>query len=535
VDQFLATETIIIELLLIVSLVALAVRRLRVPYTVALVVVGLLITVQRPIEVNLTPELILALFVPPLVFEAAFHIEFERLRDNLISILVLAIPGVLLTTLIVGLIVRAGTDLPLPIALVFGALISATDPVAVVAMFRSLDAPKQLTTIVEGESLFNDGTAIVIFNLVLATALQASSAATTPEGFDLGQAALDFVRVSLGGIGVGIGLGWLISRLISRLDDYLIETTLTTVLAFGAYLIAERLGFSGVLAVVGAGIINGNMGPKGMSPTTRIVLFNFWEYVAFVVNSLVFLLIGLEVNVPQIVANLAPIGIAVLAVIVSRALVVYVLAWVASLRGRTVPLTYRHVLFWGDLRGAISLALALSLPLTLAHRDLLRVMAFGVVLFTLLAQGTTMQLLLHRLGLIKRIPAELEYERRHGRLMAVRAARDRLEQLHHDGVISGTTWEKLSSNLEGQIQSRLDAQRTLLDELPELQAEEMESARNESLRAQRAMLATLQRSGLISEDVYQELVTDVDAALEGLPDTSEEEPQQDLVGDGGTQ
>jgi len=334
VEQFLATETIIIELLLIVSLVALAVRRLRVPYTVALVVVGLLITIQRPIHISLTPELILALFVPPLVFEAAFHVEFDRLRDNLIPILVLAIPGVLLTMLIVGLIVNAGVGLPLPVALVFGALISATDPVAVVAMFRSLSAPKQLTTIVEGESLFNDGTAIVLFSLVLATAVQTSGAAATLQGFNLGRAALDFARVSLGGIGVGIGLGWLISRLISRLDDYLIETTLTTVLAFGAYLIAERLNFSGVLAVVGAGIFNGNIGPRGMSPTTRIVLFNFWEYVAFVANSLVFLLIGLEVNVSQVVANLQPIGIAVLAVIVSRALVVYGLTWIVSLRGR---------------------------------------------------------------------------------------------------------------------------------------------------------------------------------------------------------
>jgi CPA1 family monovalent cation:H+ antiporter len=261
-----------------------------------------------------------------------------------------------------------------------------------------------------------------------------------------------------------------------------------------------------------------------MSPTTRIVLFNFWEYLAFVANSLVFLLIGLEVNLPQIGANLAPIGIAVLAVMVSRVLVVYILAWIASLRGRTVPLAYRHVLFWGGLRGAISLALVLGLPLTLAHRDLLRVMAFGVVLFTLLAQGTTMQVLLRKLGLVKRTPTELEYERRHGRLMAVRAARDRLEQLHQDGLISGLTWEKLSSNLEGQIQSYLDAQRALLHEQPALQAEELESARREGLRAQRAMLAALQRSGVISEDVYQELVTDVDTALEGLPDTLEEEP-----------
>ncbi|GIK42928.1 MAG: hypothetical protein BroJett011_67610 [Chloroflexota bacterium] len=231
--------------------------------------------------------------------------------------------------------------------------------------------------------------------------------------------------------------------------DYLIGTTLTTVLAFGAYLVAERLHVSGVLAVVSAGIVNGNIGPKGMSPTTRIVLFNFWEYLAFVANSLVFLLIGLEVNIPQITAYLKPIAVAVLAVIASRALVVYGLTWLANLPGMPlrsqVPWTYQHVLFWGGLRGAISLAVALSLTPALAYRNLLLIMTFGVVLFTLLAQGTTMQLLLRRLGLIRRTEPELEYERRHGRLMAARAARNRLQQLHqrqlHNlrGIIIQTT------------------------------------------------------------------------------------------------
>ncbi|MBI5566116.1 MAG: cation:proton antiporter [Chloroflexi bacterium] len=169
-EQFLATETLIIELLLVVSLVAIAVRRLRIPYTVALVIVGLLITFQQPLQISLTPELILALFVPPLVFEAAFHLNFNRLRDNWRPILLLAIPGVLVTTVIVGLIVAVGVNLPITTALVFGALISATDPVAVVALFRALGAPKQLATLVEGESLFNDGTAIVVFNLMLAAA-----------------------------------------------------------------------------------------------------------------------------------------------------------------------------------------------------------------------------------------------------------------------------------------------------------------------------------------------------------------------------
>jgi len=315
-------------------------------------------------------------------------------------------------------------------------------------------------------------------------------------------------------VAVGSVLGWLISRVIARLDDYLIETTLTTVLAFGSYLIADRLHLSGVLAVVAAGLVNGNIGPRGMSPTTRIVLFNFWEYLAFIANSLVFLLIGLDVNIPQIVANALPIGVAVGAVIVSRVVVVYGLNWLVNRRRSVVPAAYQHVLFWGGLRGAISLALALSLPASLADRELLRVMAFGVVLFTLLGQGTTMQFLLKRLGLTQQAEEKLEFERRQGRLLAARSARERLERLFHEGTLSGMTWNQLQPELEDHITRYREAQHELLNRHPALQAEELEDARREGLRTQRATLASLLRDGVISERTYEELVTEVDAALD---------------------
>ncbi|MBK6430295.1 Na+/H+ antiporter [Candidatus Amarolinea dominans] len=353
-DRFISTETLIIELLLVASLVAILVRRLRVPYTVALVLVGLVLTLQQPLELSLTPELILALLVPPLVFEAAFHINFTELRRNLPGILLLAVVGVILSTLIVGGAVSLVTPLSLPIALVFGALISATDPVAVVALFRALGAPRRLALLVEGESLLNDGTAIVLFNLVLAAALTGH--------FDLLNGVADFLRVSAGGVVVGLALGWIAAQIIARVDDYLIETTLTTVLAFGAYLVAERLHFSGVLAVVVAGLVNGNIGPQGMSPTTRIVLFNFWEYVAFLANSFIFLLIGLQVNVPTLLANWQPIAWAIVAVLAARSIVTYSLGWVVNRFSDPLPLRWLHVLNWGGLRGAIALALALSLP-----------------------------------------------------------------------------------------------------------------------------------------------------------------------------
>ncbi len=505
-EKFLTTETLIIELLLIVSLVAIAVRRLRIPYTVALVVVGLLVTTQQPLDLRLTPEVILALLVPPLVFEASFHINLRDLRQNLPGILLLAVPGVMLTTLIVGGLAGLLTPLSWPMAFVFGALISATDPVAVVALFRALGAPKRLALLVEGESLFNDGTAIVVYNLVVAAAITGA--------FHPVAGILDFLRVSAGGLAVGFVLGWLIAQLIARIDDYLIETTLTTVLAFGSYLIAERLHFSGVLAVVAAGLVNGNLGPQGMSPTTRIVLFNFWEYVAFLANSLVFLLIGLQVNIPSLVAAWQPVLWAILAVLVARAIVTYGLGWLGNQVTEPIPWRWLHVLNWGGLRGAIALALALSLPEALgAERDLLRVMAFGVVLFTLVVQSMTMKPLLRRLAIAVRDPLQIEYEMRHARMMAFRATALHLDRMQREGFLSEHAWEVLRPELLARVDRLALDVRALQGAYPELAAKELDTARRELLRAQRSAVRSLQRDGAISEEVFEKLVAEIDAGL----------------------
>lgn len=524
-EKFLAVETLVIGLLFVAALAAIVVRRLRIPYTVALVLVGLPITFNQLIDFNLTPELILAVFVPPLVFEAAFHIEFKTLREQWLPIFGLAVPGVLLTTLIVGAITAFGVGISLTSALVFGALISATDPVAVVALFRQLGAPKRLTVLIESESLLNDGTAIVVFQLVLAAAL--ATATNTGSQFDLLAGGVDFVRVSAGGAGIGLAAGFLVAQIIARVDDYLIETALTTALAFGAYLIAEQFHVSGVLAVVAAGIVTGSVGTRRMSPTTKIVLFNFWEYLAFVANSLVFLLIGLETNLREIFGNLWIIGIAVAAVLASRALVVYGITSLTNLRDKNVPAAYQHVLFWGGLRGAIGLALVLSLPVSFADREVLRAMTFGVVLFTLLGQGTTMNALLKRLKLTAE-PAEieLEYERRHARLIAAEAARRRIEEMQRANLISAQTAATMIAEHAGQIEKLRRLQTELLAAHPNLQIEETRDAELESQRARRAALAAMLGSGVIGETVYEELVAEVDRRIENVRQTA---AQQEIL------
>lgn len=509
-SQFLTTESVIVILVLVTTLVAIVARRRRLPYTVSLVLMGLLIGLVGPWEFEATPEIILALFVPPLLFEAAFHVDLTQLRESLRPILILAVPGVLLTTLLVGGMTALGAGMAFGTAVVFGALIAATDPVAVVALFRALGVPQKLAVTVEGESLFNDGTAIVVYRIALAAALTGV--------FDPLTGVYDFFRVSLGGMAVGLLLGWITAQFVARLEDRLIVSSLTTILAFGAYLAAEYFHVSGVLAVVVAGLVCGNVGMARATPSTKIMIFNLWEYLAFLSNSVVFLLIGLNVDLELVWENLGPIGVAVFAVLGSRAIVVYALSWLTHLwrRQPRFPMSWRHVLFWGGLRGAISLALALSLPAAMPARQQLLAMTFGVVLFTLLAQGTTVQFLLQRLGLTERSPEWSARELRLGRLFATQAGLRRLKQMHQEGLLPDEMWVGLRDGYRrDQEQIALEI-RSLFEQHAELEGEMLFQARQEALKAERGALWDALRRNVLSDTVYEELSTDVDYRLEAL-------------------
>ncbi len=506
--DLLQLEALVLQLLLIVSLVAIIVRRFRIPYTVALVLAGVVLSLRAPLELELTPELILFILLPPLVFEAAFHLELDKLRQNLTTILLLAIPGVVLSMLIVGGMLSLGAGLPIGLAMVFGALIAATDPVSVVAIFRRLGAPKRLEVLLESESLFNDGTAIVIFGLAVQALVSGE--------FSLVNGVIDFAVIGGGGIAVGLVFGWVTLQLIGRIDDYLIETTLTTVVAYGSFFVAEQLHVSGVLAVVTAGLVNGNIGQRGMSPTTRIVVLNFWEYVAFLANSVVFLLIGLDIDLPGLAASLRLILWAIAAVLVSRAIGIYGL----SRLGPDIPRSWRHVMFWGGLRGAIALALALSLPVELGEpRQTLILMTFGVVLFTLLVQGLSMDWVVRILRLVVRTEEHLDYEMRRARALAAQAGFEHMQSLYQNGLISLHSWERVRPVLRERADALAGAVQEALKRAPSLEADELISARREELRAQRGMLANLRRDGVISEETYERLGAEIDASLDLTAET----------------
>jgi NhaP-type Na+/H+ or K+/H+ antiporter/uncharacterized protein YaaQ len=270
---------------------------------------------------------------------------------------------------------------------------------------------------------------------------------------------------------------------------------------------------SGVLAVVAAGIVNGNVGPRGMSPTTRMALFNFWEFSAFLANSLVFLLIGVAIDMQAIAANWLAILWAILAVLVARAVAIYGF----SLFSREISARWKHVLYWGGLRGAIALALALSLPDTgtfAAERARLQAMTFGVALFTLLVQGFSMDWFIKRLKLVQRSEMQDEYDRRHARFVAARASRDHLQKMHRRGLLSEHTWQIIHPALERLNAQLVEQVREIAASNPAVEAEELDTARREGLRAQRAALTGLLRDGLIAEDIFAELAGEVDAALD---------------------
>jgi len=368
------------------AILALVSRRFGFPYTVALVLFGLAVAAFIPnTGFEITPELVLIVLLPALVFEAAYQTDFAHLRQTGVGIALLAIPGVLISAAVVAVVLHLATGLELELAFVIGAMVSATDPVAVIATFRRLGAPRALTTLVEGESLFNDGTAIVVF----AIALRAVEGEVT-----IGDAIAGFAATVLFSIALGAVTGFVASRVVARVNDHLIETTISLLVAYGTYIVADLLHESGVIATVVAGITLGTYGRRiGMSARTQEALDTIWEFLAFIMTALVFLLVGLAITVGGLIEAAVPIAWGIAAVLVGRALVIYGLlggaARLVGARRGVLERGWLHVLFWSGLRGAVTVALALSLPDDFPQRSMVQSVAFGITLFTLIAQGGT--------------------------------------------------------------------------------------------------------------------------------------------------
>ncbi len=514
--------TTIIWLLGVVALVAVVTRFVRVPYTVALVVAGLALGVFGGVfAVPLTEGVILEVFLPALLFEAAYNLPWSRLRAEIRTVTALAIPGVIAGTFIVGGIVHLA-GLPWPVALVFGALIAATDPVSVLATFRQLGTDRRLSIVVEGESLFNDGTALVVFRIVLAIAITGSiSVAGTIASFAIS---------IIGGIFGGLAVGYLAALALRQIDDYLIEITATLLMAYGTFILAERLtfawrgveiGMSPVIAVVVLGLVTGNFASRqSMSPATRISMHSTWELIGYLANSLIFLLIGLQIHTAELsLTDIPLVLVAIVATLISRALIVYGVSGAINLRtdpAHRLPLRFQHVILWGGLRGAVALAAALSIPAAaIAERPTLLLMTFGVVIFTLLVQGVTIRPLVAALGLNERgRGGHLDaLERVQGQIATTQAARRVLMESKEAGEIGANVYDQLSGAYDARAARLHNELANLHVSTEELAAERARVVQRKALQAEKDTLITLHNRGTITGGVYRALLAEVEGRI----------------------
>ena len=498
-------EQAVVLLLIIAAAVAIVARRIGVPYTIGLTLVGLAVGVGAHVQtLRLSSDLVFYVFLPILLFEAGFHLDAAHLRDQWRRILALAVPGVLVAFALTAVGVHYLGGMAWSLALLFGALIAATDPVSVVSLFRRLGVSQRLTTLVDAESLFNDGAAAVLFAVVLAVVVDGHE-------FTAAWAAGKFLWMAAGGLVAGLVVGYAASFVHRHLDDHIIEITLSTIVAYGSFLLGQALGMSGVVACVTAAIVLGNLGRRRtMSPVTRVTMDTVWEFAAFVANSLIFLLIGLSMHLSLIGAHVGLVLIAFVVVVAARAVVVYGYGLISRPFGG-LPFRWQHVLVWGGLRGTIALALVLSVPAAFAGRQTLEVVTFGVVLLSLVGQGLTVPWLTRRLGLAGE-EQSVARRRRDALLEGFVSAHEELDRLQEAGVMPRTERDHLERTIEEQEGLLLEEMAPLSDEPAEGEEERL-TERLGALLAQRRRIEALRHAGALAGATAGELVDEVDRRI----------------------
>jgi CPA1 family monovalent cation:H+ antiporter len=501
----------VVVLFVVAAIVALVTRRIRVPYTVALVVVGLGLGAANVVTpIVLTKDLLFTVFLPGILFEAAFHLDADEFWRDRLPIFSLAVPGV-----VAAVVFTAGVLVPLlrwagvsPAVgwgpgLVFATLIAATDPIAVVALVRTMGAPRRLGLLIESESLLNDGTAAVFFTIAVAYVLgQQSSTASL---------AVDFVYMTGAGVIVGGAIGMITSYIIARLDDPMLEITLTTIAAYGSFMAGERVQASGVIATVTAGLFCGTReARRALSASARVAVETFWEYVAFALNSLVFLLIGFQVRIPALLAAWRSIIIAYVVVSVGRALVAFAIAGIMPKANRLPP-RWTAVLAWSGLRGGLSMVLALSLPATIPQRDTIVTITFGVVILSIVLQGLTVSPLLRWLGIARVAPVRATYERARGELLAARVALEELEHMATLQLMPDGVRETLTREYNNRVVNAETILGGLQSEGGPPPTDELHRARRHLLLVEKDHILDAFRLGAMTEAVRDALIADVDS------------------------
>lgn len=506
----------LIVLLLVATVVALITRRLRIPYVVGLVLAGLSITQSvLPGSVGLNPEVILNLFLPILIFEAAINTDISRLRSTIKPIALIAVPGVLLAAIITAALLQWGLGLATITAAAIGVILTITDTVSVIAAFRTVPVPPRLATIVEGESLLNDGTALVLLGLITTVHTQGS--------FTVGEGLQQIVIAFVGGGVLGLGLGYLCVGLFQQLDDALSNILLTVAVSLGTFQIGHEIGVSSAIAVVVAGLVIGELGFRQTSASTKVTLLNFWEYAGFGVNTFIFLLVGIEVD-PRVLLQTIPAALfVVLAYQIGRTLTTYPLLYLLSFFDRPLPLRWQHVLILGNVKGSLSMALALSLPADLPGRSQVVALVFSTVLVSLVGQGLTLPWLVKRLRLSAPSATRQRLETLQLNLIAAKAGQQELAALLRSGSLPKNLYEELFAAYQAQIASadrdlrEFYNQRTLNDAHLEDQSH-LDGLRRRLYLAEKGAVNDALRKGLLSEETSQSYVKALNEKLLALKD-----------------
>lgn len=499
----------IVTLMLVAAISTMAARKVsKLPLTVLLVFVGMGLSALSehvpgldPVaDFHLTPALVLFVFIPTLIFESAFNLDARQVARNIWPILTMAVPGLLLSTAIIGSMMAWLTEFDLMVALLLGAILSATDPVAVIAIFKQLGVPERLTILVEGESLFNDATSLVLATLLLGILVAGEfSPAVVASG------VLEFFLVFFGGVVVGWFLAVLAGQTLGAIEaDPAIEITLTTILAYFSFIIAEHaFHVSGIMAVVAAGLTIGSWGKSKISPSTEEFMEHFWDYLAYLANALIFLMVGMQIDLVTLWESIDLIGYVIVAMLVSRAVVVFGLVpIVGKIPGaERIGIPFQQVMYWGGLRGAIALAIVLSLP-EFEYKDTLVALVMGAVLFTLVVQGLSIEsvvkwLWLDTLSIPDRL-AKLEGDR-HARQEAL----ERLDSLVSGGMFS----ERVAQNIREKCERELADLELELNEMHDRMdpEEHVKILAMRCLAREKARYHELFSRGLVNEWAFREL------------------------------
>ncbi|GAA0437359.1 Na+/H+ antiporter [Lentibacillus halophilus] len=483
-------------------------KKFKQPYPIALVIIGAIIGLSNipflePLKGFITEGdvfnfAVITLFLPALLGEAALKLPFSRLFDNKRPILLLAFGGTFLSFVVIGFSSMWLLQLSIPAAFVFASVMSATDPVSVLSIFKNLGVHKRLSTVIEGESLFNDGLAVVLFNISAFSLLTYLNSGI--EGVGLG--LWEFIKVVALGLIIGGTAGYIASRLTKYFDDYPLEIIFSIILFYGSYLLAENVGASGVIAVVVAALTLGNYGSKiGMSPATKLNIRNFWDVVTLLVNSLVFLMVGLEITKIDVADRWGLIFTAILIVLVARSIAVYT----STLFTDDIPRTWKHVLNWGGLKGSLSIALVLSLPRDFDGREDILIFAFSTVLFSLICQGLTIKPVLNWLNVNQQETGYEDYEMLLADAYRNKRAIEEIGRVKENLRITDAVTNDLVTDYKQSLETIQQDIDTLFDKQPEMKEKQLNTLKRHSLYAQHEAVEQLAREDIISNDVAEKM------------------------------